>query len=248
MSKLIRYHHAAAGFPTKPTWLKAVKNGQFVSLPGLTASAVMKHFPESEEIIKEHTHKMPSVLQSTKKLQSNDTDHNKEENTEKHLTFKHHDIFTQVYHIEDEEALHNIFSDQMGHFPTKKSSKGNQYIMIMVHIKRATILVVTMKDCTSGEMIQAYQSLIYRLKERGIHPKHHVLDNECSADFKVAIKLNHMSYQLVPPHDHRRNIARKGVQTFKAHFISILCGADKDFPLHLWCQLLPQAEHTLNLL
>ncbi len=57
-----------------------------------------------------------------------------------------------------------------------------------------------------------------------------------------------MTYQLVPPHDHRRNIAEKGIQTFKAHFVSILCGADKEFPLHLWCQLLPQAEHTLNLL
>ena len=57
-----------------------------------------------------------------------------------------------------------------------------------------------------------------------------------------------MTFQLVPPHDHRRNIAKKAIQTFKAHFISILCGTDKDFPLHLWCRLLPQAEHTLNML
>ena len=43
-------------------------------------------------------------------------------------------------------------------------------------------------------------------------------------------------------------MAEKAIQTFKAHFISILCGADKDFPLHLWDRLLPQAEHTLNML
>jgi len=76
----------------------------------------------------------------------------------------------------------------------------------------------------------------------------HILDNECSAEFKERIKSNNMKYQLVPPHDHRWNIAKKVIQVFKAHFISILCGADKSFPLHLWDRLLGQAEHTLNML
>jgi hypothetical protein len=77
----------------------------------------------------------------------------------------------------------------------------------------------------------------------------HILDNECSAKFKERIKLNNMIYQLVPPHDHRQNIAEKAIQVFKkAHFISILCGADKSFPLHLWDRLLGQAEHMLNML
>jgi hypothetical protein len=57
-----------------------------------------------------------------------------------------------------------------------------------------------------------------------------------------------MEFQLVPPHDHRRNIAETAIKVFKAHFISILCGCDKSFPLHLWDRLLPQAEHTLNML
>ena len=57
-----------------------------------------------------------------------------------------------------------------------------------------------------------------------------------------------MTYQLVLPHDHQQNLAEKAFQTVKAHFISILCGVDKDFPLHLWDRLLPQAKHTLNML
>jgi hypothetical protein len=57
-----------------------------------------------------------------------------------------------------------------------------------------------------------------------------------------------MKYQLVPPHDRRQNIGEKAIQVFKAHFISILCGTDKAFPLHLWDRLLRQAEHTLNIL
>jgi hypothetical protein len=57
-----------------------------------------------------------------------------------------------------------------------------------------------------------------------------------------------MKYHLVTPHDHRQNIAEKAIQVFKAHYISIQCSADKEFPLHLWDILLRQAEHTLNML
>jgi hypothetical protein len=57
-----------------------------------------------------------------------------------------------------------------------------------------------------------------------------------------------MTFQLVPLHDHQKNRAEKAIHTFKTHFISIQCGTDKEFPLHLWCQLLPQAEDTLNML
>ncbi len=38
--ELVRYHHASAGFPTKPTWLAAIKNKQYASWPGLTAEGV----------------------------------------------------------------------------------------------------------------------------------------------------------------------------------------------------------------
>jgi hypothetical protein len=97
-------------------------------------------------------------------------------------------------------------------------------------------------------MIHAYQELIDRLCNAGIQPKLHLLDNECSAKFKKRIKSNNMTYQLVPPHDHRGNIAETVIKVFKAHFISILYGCDKSFPLHLWDRLLPQMEHTLNML
>jgi hypothetical protein len=57
-----------------------------------------------------------------------------------------------------------------------------------------------------------------------------------------------MTYQLIPPHNHCRNCAKKAIQTFKDHFVAILCRADKEFPLNLWDLLLPQAENTLNML
>jgi hypothetical protein len=67
--ELVRYHHAAVGYPTQPTWLKAIINRQFSSWPGLTAEAVWKHYSESEETHKGHGMKTRSGLRSTKKKQ-----------------------------------------------------------------------------------------------------------------------------------------------------------------------------------
>jgi hypothetical protein len=57
-----------------------------------------------------------------------------------------------------------------------------------------------------------------------------------------------VDFQLVPPHVHRRNAAERAIHTFKNYFIADLCSTDKDFPLHLWDRLLPQAILSLNLL
>ncbi len=54
-------------FPTKPTWLRAVKNRQYASWPGLTPKAIAKHFPESEETLKVHGRKTKRGQRSTKR-------------------------------------------------------------------------------------------------------------------------------------------------------------------------------------
>ena len=50
------------------------------------------------------------------------------------------------------------------------------------------------------------------------------------------------------PHDHRRNVAENALQVVKDHFVAVLCGADNKFPMRLWCRILRQAAHQLNLL
>ena len=130
-----------------------------------------------------------------------------------------------------------MYTDQTGKFP-QKSSRGNQYIMVLIEMDSDTILVEAMKNRKAGEIVRAYQKLVDRLKAYGVVPKHHVLDNECNKEFKEAIRSNGMTFQLADAHDHRRNVAEKAIQVFKAHFISILCGADESFPMHLWDRLL----------
>jgi hypothetical protein len=108
--------------------------------------------------------------------------------------------FFKILDMKD-EATQKIWTDQPGHFP-KKSSKGSQYMMVLTESESNAIFVEAMKNKTSGEMIRAYQVLINQLHSVGITPKQHILDNECSNDFKEAIKTNNMTYQLVLPHDH----------------------------------------------
>ena len=111
--------------------------------------------------------------------------------------------------------------------------------MVLLNMESWYISMELMKNRHSSEIVKTYQILINRLKACGINPKHHVLDNECSEEFKEAIKDNKMTYQLVPPDDHRRNIAERAIQTAKSHIVSVLCGVDPNFPMHLWDYLIP---------
>jgi hypothetical protein len=47
---------------------------------------------------------------------------------------------------------------------------------------------------------------------------------------------------------HQCNTAESAIQTFKAHFLSILAEVDPNFPKNIWDLLLSQAEIKLNLL
>jgi hypothetical protein len=78
--KFVCYNHAAAGFSTKPTWLKAIKNKQFVSWPDLMANAVDKHYPKSEKTHKGHGRKRCRGLWSIK-IMLTSNDNNKDDKT-----------------------------------------------------------------------------------------------------------------------------------------------------------------------
>ncbi len=250
--ELVRYHHVSAGFPTKLQWIAAIKNKQYASWPGLSVDAAWQHFPESDETHKGHGRKTPRRLRLTKPKEDQTIDSNNVFQFDKANDIplrpikKEKTIFFKILDMKD-EAMQKIWTDQPGRFP-KKSSKGCQYLMVLTESESNAILVEAMKNRMSGEMIRTYQVLVNQLRSVRIAPKQHILDNECSNDFKEAINTNNMTYQLIPPHDHQWNKAEKAIQTFKDHFVAILCGADTLFPLNLWDLLLRQAEHTLNML
>lgn len=239
-SQSIRYLHAAAGFPVKETWLNAIAAGNYITWPGLTIAAVRKHCPDADETQKGHMKKQRQGVRSTRikeKSGSNDTSF-----IESSPPKKLKDVYVKLFNVS--ETMH---SDQTGRFPAT-SSRGNQYIMVLVEVDGNYIDAEPLKNKTEGAMIQAYLILWKRLTASGaVKPTTHILDNEASKAFKEEIKKN-CTIQLVPPDNHRRNLAERAIQTFKSHFKSILAGVDDNFPMHLWDRLLPQTILTLNLL
>ena len=233
-SELVKFLHAAAGFPVIDTWVKAIHNNQFATWPGLTTSLIYKNLPKSDETIKGHLKQQRQNVRST---QNYLTDY-----VPPTITEKTHNIFAATIDCRSE-----IFTDATGPFPVI-SSLGNKYVLVLYEYDSNYIMVQPIKDRKKATTITAYKKQLNILKRCGLKPKLQKLDNEASQDLLEYINDENINYQLVPPHMHRRNLAERAIQTFKSHFIAMLCGCDPAFPLHLWCRLLPQAEITLNLL
>lgn len=134
-----------------------------------------------------------------------------------------------------------IYTDQTGKFIVASTS-GNNYILVLYDYDSNSILIEALRSRTGPCILAGYKRLHARLVAAGLRPKLQRLDNECSAALKQFLVDEAVDYQLVPPRLHRRNAAERAIRTFKNHFIAGLCSVDKDFPLHLWDKLLPQAE------
>ncbi len=89
--------------------------------------------------------------------------------------------------------------------------------------------------------------MVNRMKLLALGLKHQHLDNECLAAFKACIAKNGITHELVPLDCHCHNIAKRDIQMFKNHFVSILSGVNDRFPLSLWCHIVKPAELTVNL-
>jgi hypothetical protein len=64
IGQTIKYLHAAAGYPTKKTWIKAIQAGNYNIWPALMIAN--KHFPESNKTQKGHTKCQCQGVRSTK--------------------------------------------------------------------------------------------------------------------------------------------------------------------------------------
>ena len=177
------------------------------------------------------------VERSTKNLhpaeaQTSDEENPAEESTEPPILRKK-EIFIAVYSPRD-----TMHTNQTGKLP-HSSIRGSNYQMIIHEIDGASTWVEVMKNRTEGEMIEEQRRGLLIMKQQGITPVHQVLDKEISQTYKDDIRELGMSYQLVPPDDHHRNIAKRYIQTWRDHFVVFLSRAAATFPLYLWCQAIP---------
>ena len=117
---LVKYSHAAAGFLVRDTWLKAIKNRNDASWPGLTYENAKKYYLSADETIKGH------LLQSCQGFLSTQPNMQQQQHQQVPAVPITNDLHITV------EPISKLYTDDTGRFPTTARS-GNQYIMIALH-------------------------------------------------------------------------------------------------------------------
>ena len=114
---------------------------------------------------------------------------------------------TNEVHVKTLDLQGKICTDQTGRFPVQ-SSRGNKHIMIAYDYDSNAIIVKALKSKSSADHLAAMQEVHKCLNQRGMHPKMHIMDNECSKPVKDYIKYEKkIELMLVPPYLHRANAA-----------------------------------------
>ncbi|GFH47516.1 hypothetical protein CTEN210_03991 [Chaetoceros tenuissimus] len=233
--ELASFYHGVLGGPVKTTFLNALRKGFFTNWPGLTTELISKHLDPKIYTAKGHIAQEKQGLRSTSQT---DTDFLPEQETK-----RTHECFVTIEKYD--ELNGKSYSDLTGRFPIP-SSRGNEYIVVIYDYDANAILAEAIPNRQAATIRDATIKMLDKLTTGGFTPKLHILDNECSALLKAAFHKHKIKFQLVPPHQKRRNAAERAIQTFKNHFITILCLVDPDFPLSEWDRLLPQTLLSLN--
>ena len=236
---LAEYLHKCAFSPALSTFQRAIKQGHFLSWPGISEINFSKCVTNITPTAKGHLDQERANLQSTHKI-----DDTAEDFVPTPTSTKTYANAAKIYKAKPKETT---YSDQTGRFPYR-SSRGNEYIMVMYDYDSNAILATPLKNRQAKTIADAWELLHNRLTSHGHPTKNFLLDNECSLDLKQALTKNKKQYELTPPNIHRRNAAERAIRTFKNHCMAGFASCDKDFPLAEWDRLLVQAELTLNLL
>ena len=95
-----------------------------------------------------------------------------------------------------------------------QSDISNNYILIAYHYDANNILTVPLKNRTGLCILSGIMKIHDMLRNYGLTPKLHIMDNEVSEDLKKYFDDSDIQFQLVPSHMHQRNAAEKAVRTF----------------------------------
>ena len=240
---LIRFLHAADGFPVKSTWLASIRAGNYATWTGLTYENTKTYHLTTAETLKGHMTQSRQGVRSAKCKATPSSPTRKVSPISSDIPVtKLNELFIVV------EPVSKLYTDDMGMFPIHSRS-GHRYIVFTLHCNSNAILIGPFQSRHDHHRIAAYSCIMLRLLERGHAVDLHVLDNEASKEYCLVITQTwKANFQLVPPDVHRPNAAERAIRTFKAHFLAILAGVDSALPSSIWDTLLSQTKLTLNLL
>ncbi len=140
----------------KPTWIAAIKNGNFVTWPLHTVKNVNKPYLETNETDKGHMKMQQQNVRSTKIL----ADQTRSEDTTTPLP-KNNDIYIYVFNAHD-----TMYTNHTGAFPVT-SSCGNKYVMVMCEVDGNYIDAEPMKSRSADTLVQTYL-IIWNLDRFGL--------------------------------------------------------------------------------
>ena len=232
--ELVCFHHATCFYPVKSIWIKAIRNGNYATFPGLTPELVQKYLPAEIPIMLGYQHLIRKGLRSTTAQVANVA-----LIAEKPVP----EIYTTIIPLP-----RMICTDQTGKFSVHSKS-GNNYLFVLYDYYANAILGAAIPDRKTASIQTACLTLYNSIKQKGYETKLIRLDNEISNEHMNLLEEKlQLKVQLAPPHNHRQNLAERAIQICKNHFIAGLSGADPSFPIILWDTLIPQANITINLL
>jgi hypothetical protein len=149
--------------------------GNFITWPELTNTTVKKHFPESDKTVKGHMKKQRQGVRSTRVKEDEQeeelpdqgtytdepTNHTIQINTQAPKPMRMNNVYIKIHNAS--KTMHSNFTGQLPAI----SSRGNQYIMVLVEVDGNYIDAEPMKNKTEGSIIKAYLILWARLMASG---------------------------------------------------------------------------------
>jgi hypothetical protein len=256
-AEYVNFVVATLGSPPASTLLKAIANGWLKGLTRLTQTMVRQNYPNPTATAFGHLQANRQGQRSTKSTVMTASMQTPTEPTpaaaassgttaDDRAAACDGDSFDGLVCAVVPLSDMGAHADLAGRFPFT-SRTGNQYLLVCVH--GGYVHFELLVDRTSSSYVKAFTSAIAFFKSRVDPPPiWYRIDNECSKAVERLFNEARIALQKVPAGDHRTNKAERAILDGKAHIISTLCTAHKDFPITLWDECIPQVEDTLNLL
>ena len=160
---VFRYLHAAAGFPTKATWLKAIKNNHYMGWPCLTVQRVRKYLEKSEHTTNGHLHMIKTGIRSTQPVApKEDAEPDPAPQPPTGPRSKTHtvgvfsvDATTLEADVTQDTLRNLIATDLPGRYPTT-SARGHKYMFLMYNYDANYIYAVAIKSRKSIDLVKGF--------------------------------------------------------------------------------------------
>ena len=185
---MIHFLHTYLFIPVKSTWLKAIKNEQFVTKPGINTTDVAKHLTPTIATAKVNLDRKRKNINSTQK----ETEEEKLDMTPIPEE-KNEDVFIEFLAVDTNGTIYTYLT---GKFPVTSIS-GHKYVMLLYHYDSNRIVFRPMKKIIDIESMRFYKYMYDYLKARNCKPKLIIMDNESSTSMKRYITNTNVNLPTV---------------------------------------------------